>query len=287
MTTPPERAATLLFYEDLEPGRPLGPAAVLLSPDRVEEYRRLVEGSAARNDDTDVPTPLLLALALERALGAGGVSASLDALKGVEVALSAPVNPGEALTLTGIVAHRCLEEDAARGVVGLRIELHNATGETLLEGAVTAVVRTRSREAAELLERQRPSFASPQWLSALAERVSGSPEFAEAAAPFDGSIGLDFGVGLVGLRIYRGRIIDQGRSIARAATFTLGAAPETWLRFAAQPRNEFISFAMSNAFDVRGSTYEYLRLTKALVILTDEVRRLLRAGDGSEPSALE
>lgn len=121
------------------------------------------------------------------------------------------------------------------------------------------------------------SFASEPWAELLADRLREDPRFAEVTNSYDGSIGLQFGRVTLGLRIYRGRVIDQGHAVFNDATFSIASSTHGWLEFARRPRNEFISFAMADRFSVRGSTYEYLRLTSAVMAATDLVRELIRA----------
>jgi hypothetical protein len=120
-------------------------------------------------------------------------------------------------------------------------------------------------------------FVDEPWIALLTERLREDARFAEATKSFDGSIGIRFGRSTLGLRVYRGKVIDQGRSMFSAATFSVGASTREWLEFARRPRNEFISFAMADRFSVIGSTYEYLRMTHAVIVITDHVRELIRA----------
>lgn len=120
-------------------------------------------------------------------------------------------------------------------------------------------------------------FAGDPWVSVLVDRLREDARFAEATGSYDGSIGFGFGRCTWGMRIYRGRVIDQGRGVFKAATFGIAAPTHLWVEFARRPRNEFISFAMADRFEVSGSTYEYLRMTSAVMVVTDHVRELVRA----------
>jgi hypothetical protein len=120
-------------------------------------------------------------------------------------------------------------------------------------------------------------FAGEPWVALLADRVREDERFATATMAYDGSIGFRFGRSTLGLRVYRGKVIDQGRVVFNDATFCVGASTHGWLEFARRPRNEFISFAMADRFAVSGSTYEYLRMTSAVIVITDHVRALIRA----------
>lgn len=244
----------ILFFEDLVPGRELDLGTLI------------VEGMGG---DVDIE---LAAAALERSRTLGALNECLVEVRDLHWTFRRRVETGTEVALVMQVTNRQLDDDDAQGVVGRRFTLATLAGDLVQEGTSLAVVRTRSGEVARAKEEANPSFASPAWLRALVESLGESREFAEATASYDGSIALDFGAGSLGVRIYRGRIIDQGRAVAANATFTVVAPPSTWLRFAARPRNEFISFAMGDAFEVRGSTYDYLRMTRALMVMTDEVR---------------
>lgn len=267
------------YYEDLAPGVDLPSVDVVVGAALIEGFGDLVGAHGLLERTGDVPGSLLAVLAIDGFLNSEVLTKSLVTVKDYAVAFARPAATGETLALSVGVTHRRLETDSSRGHVGFDLRVKASPRDVVLTGTATAIVLTNSPEAAREMERGRPSFGSSEWLDALATLVSENPDFADATAPFDGSIAVDFGVGAMGLRIYQGRIIDRGRAVANGATFTLLAPPVTWLRFASRPRNEFISFAMSDAFRVEGSTYEYLRMTRALVILTDVVRALFNGPD--------
>jgi hypothetical protein len=117
-------------------------------------------------------------------------------------------------------------------------------------------------------------FCSPAWAALLAPALEANPAFRDATATFDGAIGLRAGRDEVQLRVYKGRVLETGRSTPLGASFTLAADELTWAELAIAERNDFIARASRGAFSVRGNAYEYLRLNKALVVLWDEVRAL-------------
>jgi putative sterol carrier protein len=133
-------------------------------------------------------------------------------------------------------------------------------------------VLVRTRGAGE--DRAGWAFGTPRWAEALASRLADDARFGSAVATWDGTIGLRCGGAEVHLRIYRGRVIEVTRRAPHGATFTLGADEVTWTRLITGPRNDFLRRAMRGEFDVRGSGYEYLRLTKVLDVLVDNARAL-------------
>jgi len=280
-------SSTSRFYEDLEPGLVIDLGSVTFSRQQVLEFVRLtgdvhplyVDPAVARGaglSDVLVPVTLVGSMTMGRLVATGILSESVVEVKGLNWQYRRSIVVGGELGVEMQVIHRELSADASRGEIGRRFILTSSDGQVVHEGLSDAVVLTRSSEAALQMEEAKPSFASAGWLADLVRRLGESKEFADATASFDGSVALHFGARSVGVRLYRGRIIDQGRAVVANATFSVGAPASTWLRFAARPRNEFISFAMGDAFEVRGSTYDYLRMTKALMLMTDEVRTLIR-----------
>jgi hypothetical protein len=277
-----ERAGTSSFFEDLEPGLDINLGTISITPKQVGDFFRLVgEDRMSAESDVPAPTSLLTALITERPRVLGILDEGLIEETDLIFKFLQPVMIHEELSASMRVTHRRLADDATKGVVGLHLSAHSPEGVSMLEGTASLTVSVRSIKEAREMEESRPSFASPGWLAVLLRSLSESKEFAEATSSFDGSIAINFGVEAIGLRLYKGRIIDQGRAAINAATFTIGATPSTWHDLAKRPRNEFISFAMSDAIQVQGSMYEYLRMTRALMVLTDEIRVLLGKGYSS------
>jgi acyl dehydratase len=275
------------YYEDLPPGIEFDLGSLTFEPAQILEFIRLtgddhsiyVDPELARRSglaDIVVPGTLVCAMVNGRLASMDIMSDSLVEVTDLDWRCAAPVVAGTVLAIRVQITDRQLGADASRGVIGRRFTVSTTAGALVQEGLSRAVVLTRSVEGARRMEEAVPSFASPNWLQALVKNVGESKEFADATSSFDGSIALHFGVGSMGIRIYRGRIIDQGRAVANNPTFSVGAPASTWLRFASRPRNEFIAFAMDDEFEVRGSTYEYLRMTRALVLMTNAVRALIK-----------
>jgi hypothetical protein len=176
------------------------------------------------------------------------------------------------------VTNRTLEAGGASGSVGLDVVVSDTNGQAAHQARFDVVVSTLDAVAAAKNEMAHPSFASTAWVGQLVDRLQADGVFSDAASAFDGSVAVYFGESAMGLRLYRGKLIDSGRAVVGDATFSVRSSCATWLRFARRPRNEFISFAMADHFTVSGSTYEYLRMTRALMALTDQVRSLLQEG---------
>ena len=159
------------------------------------------------------------------------------------------------------------------GEVDLLLEVVGAAA-TLATGECTLIYALDDEESGQF-DGATPTFNSEVWVTSLVDDLTADERFAEATGSFDGSIALSFGATAIAMRIYRGRVIDRGRHLVTGATFGVGASPATWIDFARGPRNEFISYAMGDRFEIRGSTYDYLRMTSAMMVATDAVRRRL------------
>lgn len=184
---------------------------------------------------------------------------------------------GGPYTCHATVTSRKLLSGGARSFDVL-LESRDVEGNAAVRGDCVATTVAGARSDAKAVE-EAPfaTFVNDAWVAQLGERLGDDDHFSEATSTFDGSMGLHFGRVGLGLRIYRGRVIDSGRAILGDATFSISASSHTWLEFSRRPRNEFIPFAMSDRFTVIGSTYEYLRLTRSLIVVTDHVREMVRS----------
>jgi hypothetical protein len=122
------------------------------------------------------------------------------------------------------------------------------------------------------------AIASPPWGAALAARLGSDPAFASSASTFDGSIGFASrtGAGLVAveLRIYRGKIIETGRKSLDGPTYALEADALTWAELVTGQYDDYVRLAARGLFTVRGSGFQYLRLTKTLRIMVWHARQM-------------
>jgi hypothetical protein len=187
----------------------------------------------------------------------------------------APTQPGDTLHTQATVTRCARGSDGDFGSVNQHVVVLDPHGQRIREGTVTVLVPARGpgEDAAAL------AFGTVPWARAVAERLAGDERFASATAEWDGTLGLRCGDAEVHLRIYRGRVIDVTRRSPHGATFTVEAGELAWTELLTGPRNDFIRRAMRGEFDVRGSAYEYLRLTKAVVLLVDGARAILTEGE--------
>jgi hypothetical protein len=164
------------------------------------------------------------------------------------------------------------------GVIHSDLRLSSPTGEPSERAQVVWHVPAVSAPA-DPLTRTARDFGSLAWAQLLAERLTGDPRFAAATGSFDGSIALAVGPDEVDLRIYRGTIIEVARKSLLGATFTITASELTWVELLTGPYDDFVRFAARSAFRIRGSGFEYLRMTKAVRILVSHARELAGSDD--------
>jgi len=281
--------ANSYFYEDLVPGSEFDLGSFFVDSDKINAFATLTGDNHALHTDTDyavaagfegqlVHGALMASLVIGQLISLGIFSESIVAMKDLNWSFKKPIVANQLVTVLMQITERHLRHKGRTGVVGRRFLVSSQDGQHLQEGYSSAVVRTRDAEGAVKLEESTPSFVSDAWVSKLAQSLERDENFIAATSSFDGSIAIHFGHVSVGLRIYRGHVIDSGRSIVSNATFSIAASCAVWLDFSKRPRNEFIPFAMADKFEVRGSTYEYLRMTRAVMAVTDQVRVLLGEG---------
>lgn len=189
---------------------------------------------------------------------------------------AAPGRPGAELELVATTT-RCRLVGPGRGRVDLALHLH-AGGAERGEGRCTLALPAAVE--APLDAHLRTDFCSRAWGELLAARLADNVAFPAATSVFDGSIELAAGDESLQLRIYKGALLEVARSTPTGPTFTLAGSEREWAALALAPRNDFIARTMRGGFSARGDRYQYVRLTKALVVCWDEVRALAAAADG-------
>lgn len=180
---------------------------------------------------------------------------------------------GDQLQSTMTITRRRRSASRQAGVIGRHFVLMKMDGTVVQEGSSALLVQARggppTPEPAVFTD-----FCTVPWARALEPLLSADPEFGAATSSYDGSIGLSCGREAVQLRIYRGRILDVGRSTPSGPSFTLQGSELAWTGLARAGRNDFIARTSKGQFSMTGSAYEYLRMNKALVVIWDAVRAL-------------
>jgi acyl dehydratase len=185
-----------------------------------------------------------------------------------------PVRVGDELRLEMTVVRCRRNRRGDRGVVTRHMRLVEAGGEVVQHGT-TAVLLAARGSGPDPVARD---FGTVGWGEALVSRLGPGAAFAEELACWDGTIGLRAGDHEVHLRIYRGAVIEVSSRSALGATFTVAADELAWTELVESATNDFVRRAMKGEFAVRGNGYEYLRLTRPLVLLVDAARALAREG---------
>jgi acyl dehydratase len=184
---------------------------------------------------------------------------------------TAPILVGDSLSMEMTITRCRRSSKREAGVVRRYFKLLNQDGATVGEG--TSAVLVTSREGAEAVEAHTlTDFASPAWAAEMVPRLEASEEFRGTTSTFDGSIELICGEQSVQLRVYKGRLLEVGRSMPMGPTFSIAGTELAWVDLAFAPRNDYVSRAMRGAFTARGNMFEYVRMTKAVVTLWDCIR---------------
>jgi hypothetical protein len=183
---------------------------------------------------------------------------------------------GEVLKSRATIIGRRFDDGPAQSVlVDRHVALTDADGE-LIDEAVSSWQAPR----AELPEpdQSTDAIASPRWGALLAERLTADPAFASSTATFDGSVGLTSrgGEGTTGVefRLYRGAILETGRKTLDGPTFAIEADALTWAELVTGRYDDYLRLAAQGRFTVRGSGFQYLRLTKTIRIMIWHARTM-------------
>lgn len=142
-------------------------------------------------------------------------------------------------------------------------------GDTVVEHG-TAVFFDRAEHAEDTAPALR--FATPEWGTAILPYLEASEAFRSAIQAYDGTIGISGNGAEVHFRIYKGKVIEVGRRALKGSDFTVAASGATWCNLILGERNDFMDRAMKGEFKSTGSGYEYLRMTKVLILIIDAAR---------------
>ena len=162
-------------------------------------------------------------------------------------------------------------------IVDQHVRLTDGSGETAGEAQTSWLADRASLPAPDLATDE---IGSPDWGAALAERLSADQAFASSASTFDGSIGVASRSGgnvtSVEVRIYRGAIIESGRKTLDGPTYVLEADALTWAELITGRYDNYVRIAAQGRFTIRGSGFQYLRLTKTTRLMIWHAREMRR-----------
>jgi acyl dehydratase len=185
----------------------------------------------------------------------------------------APIVVGDALSFEMTVTRCRRSSSGDKGVIGRHVRIRNQSGTLVQEGGTALLVRARGTEPKPAQE-----FFTKGWAVQLAQRLDASEMFRSATATWDGAFALACDDDEVQFRIFKGKVLEAGARSPNGPAFTLVADALTWTELFTAGSNELMQRAMQGQFSVRGSAYEYLRLTKALSALVDAAQELFHEG---------
>lgn len=281
-------AESSLFFEDLIPGSRFELGTFKVDRSLLESFASLtgddnpihLDDAVARSNGFEGPVvhgALVSAMVMGLLERSGLVSSSVVAMMNADWSYRGPLGLDEQARVQMQVVSRRLSSSRPFGIVDRNFTVHGEEGALVAEGSSRMMVKARDLDEVRKREEDSPSFVSNAWLARLGRRVAQDGVFAAATHYFDGTVGLGVDELSWGWRIYQGKVIDQGARLAGDATFTLKAAARTWLEFAESVHN-YIPFAMNGRFGVSGSRYEYVRMSAAVVALTELIREMVREG---------
>jgi hypothetical protein len=187
-----------------------------------------------------------------------------------------PLGGGEVLLPEAIITRRRFDSSGDGDVlIDQDVRLTDDGGELVRQAQASWCAGRASVPGPDLATDE---IASPAWGAALAARLGGDPAFASSVSTFDGSIGLasrsSAGLVAVEFRIYRGAIIETGRKTLDGATYAVEADALTWAELITGRYDDYVRCAARGLFTVRGSGFQYLRLTKTMRIMVWHARTM-------------
>lgn len=184
-----------------------------------------------------------------------------------------PIMVGDVLSFEMTITRCRRSGKGDRGVVGRHVRIRNAGGTTVQEGTTAMLVRARGSEPMPARE-----FFTPGWTKLVGGSLAGDDTFRRATATWDGAFALACGDDEAHFRIYKGQVLEAGARPPNGPAFTLVADEVVWTKLFTADTDDFMQRAMQGQFAVRGSAYEYLRLTKALAATVSAARSLFHGG---------
>lgn len=228
--------------------------------------------------------PLGFAVAFGLLHDMGILDGTIVALLDAHWTFTAPLFVDDEIALRMLVTRCRRTSGGESGVVNRHMRLTNQDGAVVQEGTSAMLVHARGPRAdGEEEARAHRDFGSLVWGRLLAKRLSSDEAFAHATIAFDGAIGLQAGTEVVYLKTYLGCVIDVVQRTQVPADFIVQGSEAAWADLALADRNDYIARAMHGEFSISGSTYQYLRLTRAVVALMDSVQAM--AHDDEESHA--
>jgi acyl dehydratase len=273
-----------LFFEDFRVGQTFISGLRSVTQEDLDDFIRLSGDGGAIHQDADyarsmgfegpvVHGPFGVAIVFGLLFEQRLVEPTAIAMLDLQWRFVGAVVVGDRLRSTMTITRRRRSTSRQAGVLGRHFILAKEDGTVVQEGSSALLVQ--ARDAAPSVDTAIcTDFCTVPWARALEPLLLADARFTAATSSYDGTIGLSCGRETVQLRIYRGRILEVGRSTPSGPSFTLHGSELAWTELARADRNDFIARTSKGAFSMSGSAYEYLRMNKALVVLWDAVRAL-------------
>lgn len=150
------------------------------------------------------------------------------------------------------------------------VRYETTDGATLGDGSLTWRGDVLSATAADAVRRS--DLCGTEWGAAMRSRLEHDTGFADATRTFDGAIELVAEERTFQFRVYQGAVLDAGRKTPHGPTFSVVGSDLAWAGLITADRNDFTSRASTGQFGSRGSSFEYLRMFKALVLIAGHAR---------------
>lgn len=178
-----------------------------------------------------------------------------------------PVMAGQTVRYE-VTVTRVRRDEASGSVLSTRASMLSEDGTVLEQGNCDFATSETPREDAA----DRYQFGTVEWAKHLVPFLEADTCFTSAITAYDGTIGIACGGNEVHFRLYRGNVLEVTRRSMNGSDFTLEADDDTWVELILGERNDFMERAIKGQFRTKGSGYEYLRMTKALVCIIDAAR---------------
>ena len=244
-------------------------------------HRDPAAAAAAGFDQVVTNGPLGIGVVFGQLYDLGIVEPTAIATLDLEWTFRRPLRVGDTVHAR-ILITRCRRSSSKQaGIIGRHVQLLDADGTVLQEGTSSMLVQAREDMLEDEQHAVSTDFATVAWGHRLAPLLTANEEFRDAVGTYDGSIGLQAGRENIQLRIYKGEILEVARTTPHGPTFTLCGSDRAWAELAMSPRNDFIARTSRDDFWALGNIFEYLRMTKAIVALWDDVRALAAVGTAS------
>lgn len=277
-----------MYFEDFQVGQVFCSPARSLTENDLVDFARLSGDRNRIHVDEDYAAstrfgrrlmhgPLGFSAAFGLLHDMGILDGTIIALLDAHWTFTAPLFVDDEIVLRMLVTRCRRTSDGESGVVNRHMRLTNQDGTVVQEGTSAMLVRARGPCLdGEQEARIRRDFGSLTWGRHLARWLSSDEGFAHATIAFDGAIGLQAGTEVVYLKTYLGRVIDVAPRTQVPADFTVRGSEVAWTDLALADRNDYIARAMHGEFNISGSNYQYLRLTRAVVSIMDVVQAMAR-----------